>query len=149
VAHSSRAHTPHCSVLLVALSQADINVLRQVGRNHLAELLNVLAVDLLGESKSSVDDTSVESEETLRNLVGTRVLGVETSDEYRLFAVVVELEVDAALGKDGALVFLESASDFGVRGGGDKAVFEDVAEGEIGAFDEGEEFGGAGVDVTV
>jgi hypothetical protein len=57
--------------------------------------------------------------------------------------------VDAALGKDGALVFLESASDFGVRGGGDKAVFEDVAEGEIGAFDEGEEFGGAGVDVTV
>ena len=64
------------SWLLVALGQATINILRQVGWNHLAKLLNILAIDLLGESKRSIDYILVKRKEALRNLVGARVLGV-------------------------------------------------------------------------
>jgi hypothetical protein len=138
-----------CLVLLVALGQADINVLSQVGRDHLAELVNVLAVDLLGKAKGSVDDTSVESEEALSNLVGAGVLGVQASYEDGLVAVVVELEVDASLGEDCALVLLQGAGDLGVLGGCDETVLQDVSEGEGCALDKREKFCGPWVDVTI
>lgn len=111
------------SRLLVALGQTTINILRQIRRNHLAELLNILAIDLLGESKRSIHNILVECKEALSNLVGAWVLGVQASDKDSRFAAVVELEVDGALGEYGALELLECAGDFGVLAGGDEAVF--------------------------
>lgn len=55
--------------------------------------------------------------------------------------------MDGALGENGAFELVEVAGDFGVLAGLDEAVFEDVAELKVFAFNEGEEFGGAGVNV--
>ena len=112
----------------------------------LAELLDVAAVDGLGESQRSVDHVSVQAEEVLRHLRGTGVLAVERGDEGGGLALVIDLVVDAALREDCALEFLEGAGDFGVFARGYEAVFEDVAEVD-GAVDDGEELGGAGVNV--
>lgn len=112
ILHPFLASTSVCLVLVVALGKADLHILGQIGGDHVAEVLDVLAVDLLGEPKSSVDNLIVEREEALRNLVGTWVLGVEASDENGPLAVVVELEVDGALGKHGAFELVECAGDF-------------------------------------
>lgn len=111
------------SRLLVALGQTPINILRQIRRNHLPKLLDILAINLLGKSKRSINNILVERKEALRNLVGARVLGVEASDKDSGVAAVVELEVDRALGKYGALELLECAGDFGILAGGDEPVF--------------------------
>jgi hypothetical protein len=80
-----------------------LNIQSQVGRNHGFELLDVGTIDGRREAKRSVDDILVESKEALGNLVCTRVLRVQRSDEGGTFAVVVELEVDGTLGENGAL----------------------------------------------
>lgn len=51
------------------------------------------------------------------------------------------------MGENGAFELVEVAGDFGVLAGLDEAVLKDVAEFEVLAFDEGEEFSGTGVDV--
>ena len=113
----------------------------------LAELVNVGTINGLGEAQGSIDNTRVESKEVLRNLAGTGVLGVERGNENRLVAVVVELEVDGALGEDGAFELVEVAGDFRVLAGLDEPVLEHVAELEVLAFDERQELGGAWVHV--
>lgn len=66
----------------------------QIGRNLFAELVDVLAIDALRETKSNIDDITVESEEVLGDLTGARVFGVESSDKGGGLAVVVELVMD-------------------------------------------------------
>ena len=78
-------------------------------------------------------------------MVGTRVLRVERSDKSSLLAVVVELVVDATLGKDGAFKLVQVPGDLGVLACLDQSVLENEAEFEVGAFDECEEFCGAGM----
>jgi hypothetical protein len=69
-------------------------------------------------------------------------------DKDGLFAVVVELEVDGALGEDGALELVERAGDLRVLAlADDKAVLKDVAELKVLALYESEELGGTGVHV--
>lgn len=138
---------PLCLVLAVALGQADIDILRQIGWDHLAEFLDVLAVDLLGEPESGVDNTSVKSKEALSYLVCAGVLGVQGGDEDSLFAVVVELEVDGTLGEDSAFEFVQGTCDFGVLAGGDEGILEHVAEAEVGAFDKSQELSCSRVNV--
>lgn len=120
--------------MLVAPSQAGINVLGQVGRNELPELLDVLAVDGVGQTKSSIEDVGVESEEVLRDLAGSGILAVERSDESGLFAVVVELEVDGALGEHGTLELVQSTGNLGVLTSFNKAVLENISELEVAAL---------------
>jgi len=118
-------------LLLLAPSHADIHVLSKVGRDSLPELLNVLSIDGVGETKGGVNDVGIQSEEALRNLVGTGVFGVQSSDEGSLLAVVVELEMDGALRKDSAFELVEGTGDFLVLSSLDEAVFEHVAELEV------------------
>lgn len=134
-------------VLLVAPRQADLHVLCQVGGNRALELVNVLSVDLLGESKGSVDDLGVEVEEALSNLVGTGVLIVQSCDEDGLFTVVVELEVDGALRENSALELLQTTGDLRVVLARYEAVLEDVAELDVLAVDNGQKLGSARVNV--
>jgi hypothetical protein len=123
-----------CLVLLVAPGQANIDILGEVGRNHLAELFDVLAVDLFREAESSIDDTGIKSVEALSDRVGTCVIGVQSSYEDSLLAVVVELVVNGAHGKDGALEFVQSAGDFRVLASGYEAVLKDITEAKVLAF---------------
>jgi hypothetical protein len=131
-----------CLVLLVALVEADLHILGQIGGDHVAELCDVLAVDLLRESKGSVDDLVVEREEALCDLVGTRVLRVEASDEYSRITVIIKLEVDGTLGEHCALKEVELAGDlWAVSLANDETVLEDVAEADVLSTDDGEELG--------
>jgi hypothetical protein len=133
-------------VLLAALGHADLHVPSQVGRDILGKVLKVLAVDFLGEAERSVDNLVVKREEALGDLVGTWVLRVEAGNKDGLLTVVVELEVNGALGEDGALEFVKRAGDLGVLAGADeKAIFKDVAKLEVLSLYEGEELGGARV----
>ena len=105
---------PYLCLVFLALCQADIDILSQVGRDMLAELLNVRAVDRLGEAERSVDNTGIKSEEVLGNLAGAWVLRIQRSHESGLLAIVVELEMDGSLGKDGAFELVQGASNLRV-----------------------------------
>ena len=115
---------------------------RKRRRNRSLERREVVRVDLRREAERRVHDRGVEGEEVLRDGARAGVLGAEPADEDGRRAVVVELEVDAALGEDGALeggqgrVLLHR-----------KAVFEDEAGLDVGAGREDEELGRARVDV--
>ena len=130
-----------CLVLLWATLEAVLHILSQVGGNVLAELLNVLAIDLLGKAKSSIDDVGVESKEALSDLVGTRVLGVESSNKGSLLAVVIELEMDRSLWEYSSLELVQSAGNLGVLSSSDKPVLKDITELEVGAFYKCEKLG--------
>lgn len=130
-----------------ALGETLVHGLSQVSRNLAAELLNVGCVNGLGVAKRSIDNFSVESEEVLGNLAGTGVLRVQGSDEGSIVAVVVELEVDGALGKNGAVELVEVAGDFGVLPGLDETVLKHVTKLEVVALDESKELCCSGVDV--
>ena len=134
------------SALVPALRQADIHALRNVGRNIAAELLNVLAINRLGEAQRRVHNVRVQAEEVLGDLGGSGVLAVERSNEDRGLALVVDLIVDAALREDGALELGEGAGDLGVLARGDEAVLEDVAEVYL-ALHDGKELRGARVNM--
>jgi hypothetical protein len=119
--------------LAAALGHADLDILDEVGRKALGELINVLAVDLLWfalallqtcrtdrayrDVKSSVKHLRVEGKEVLRNLTGTRILRAERRNKYRIIAVVVELVVDGTLGEYSAFELVEVSSDFWVLHG--------------------------------
>jgi hypothetical protein len=109
--------------------------------------ITYLAVNGAGEPKRSINNIRVQRKESLSNLVGTRVLRVERSDESSLLAVVVELVMDAALRENSALELVQVPGDLWVLARLDKCVLEHETELEVGAFDEREEFGGAGVHV--
>ena len=145
---SSHHHTEATLVRrLQAPLQAHIDILRQVGRDILPELLDVLPVNSAGESKRSIKNLLVQREEVLRNLTSAGILAVQRSHKHGVVTVIIELEVDAALREYSALELVQSACDLRVLASGDKAVFKDVAEFEVGALDEGEELGGAGMHV--
>lgn len=135
------------SLVLVALGETAIDILRKVGRNHLAELLNVLPINSLGEPQSRVNNPSIESKEVLRNLAGSRILAVQARNKRSLLTVVVELEVDRSLREHGALELAECASNLGVLAGLHKPVFKNITELQVGAFHECEELSGTGVDM--
>lgn len=137
------------SHLLSTLLQANIHILRQIGRDHLPELFEIILVDFPGQRapKSSIQHLGVEREEALGSLIGPGIMMVQGGDEARLVAVVVELEVDTALGEDGAFESGKHAFDGRVVGRRYKPVLENVAEAQVGAGDEGQEFAGPWVDV--
>lgn len=133
----------------VAPLQARVNTLSKVGGDALAELSNVGAIDLLRESKRSVDDIWVEAEEVLGDLGSTRVLGVQSSNKDGGLAVrvVVELVVDGALREDSAHELVERTSNFGILASSNESVLEDIAELHATALHDCEEFGCARVNV--
>jgi hypothetical protein len=134
-------------LVLVAFSEAAIDILRKVGRNHLTELLNVLSVDGLGKSQSRINNTSVQSKEVLRNLAGAGIFAVQARNERGLLAVVIELKVDRSLRKHRTLELVEGASNLGVLSGFHEPVLQDVAELQVGTFHECEELRRARVDM--
>lgn len=77
--------------------------LDKVGWEHVAEVVDVLAIDFLRTAKSDVDNALVLEEEVLGNLRGTWVIASKGSDESGRLAGWVELEVDRAHWKHGTL----------------------------------------------
>jgi hypothetical protein len=135
-------------VLVVTPLETDVHILRNIGRNVLPKLLDILAIDLFRHSKRSIHHLRVKRKEVLRNLAGSRILAVQARNKSSLVAVIVELEVDAALWEHSALEFIQVTGDLLVRlGRGDQSILEHVAELEVGAFDQSEELGGARVHV--
>ena len=59
----------------------------------------------------------------MRYLARARVLRVQGSHESSLFTIVVELEVNGALGEDGAFELVEVAGDLRVVTGFDETIF--------------------------
>ncbi|GJC91475.1 pantothenate transporter liz1 [Colletotrichum higginsianum] len=123
-----------------ALVQAGVDAEGDVGRDVLAEALEVGAVDGLHAAEGGGDDVRAEVEEGLGDLLDAWVDVVEAGDEDGVLAVRVELLVDGALGEDGHLE--------GVHGVGDgvEAVLDDEV-GDEAALDDDVELGGAVVDV--
>lgn len=117
-----------------------------VGWDLLAESLDIFAVNALGEAESGVDNVWVKAEEVLGDLGSSWVLAIQGGDECSRFALWVELVVDAANRENSALELLEVAGDFSIVASLDKAVLQDVAEVHL-AFDDGQEFGGTGMNV--
>jgi len=130
----------------VALLQALINAQRNVGRNIRPEGLDILAIQALRESERGAHNVLVQAKEVGSNGRGARVLAVQASNKGGRHAVLIDLVVDGAHGEDGALEFVKGAGDLGLVARLHEAVFENVAEGHF-ALDDGEEFGGARVDV--
>lgn len=145
----SSAHFSPSPVHLVfaAPLQADVHVLRDIGWDVLPEQLDVLAIDLLGHSKGSVDNLRVEGEEVLCDLAGSGVFAVQTGNKGSLVAVIVELEVDAALRENSAVELVQIASDFWVLGRAHQPILKHVAELEVGPIDQSEKLSGARVHV--
>lgn len=83
--------------MFLALGQAGVHSLDKVGRQSLAELVNVGAVDVVDLAESDVDNLLVLEEEVLGDLGGTWVGVVEGGDERCGLAFVVELEVDGSM----------------------------------------------------
>lgn len=124
-----------------ALVQASINAESNVGRNHVAEALNVLSVNGLDSTKSSRNNVPVQAEEVLGNLVHTGVDIVEAGDEDSILAVGVELLVNGSLGEDGHLPGIH-----GVLNGSGTVLNDKV--GHEAALDDDVELGGSVVDVS-
>lgn len=124
-----------------ALVQASVNAESNVGRNHLAEALNVLSVDGLDSTKSSLNNVPVQAEEVLSNLVHTGVDIVEASDEDGILAVGVELLVDGSLREDGHLPGIHGVLD------GSGTVLNNKVGHET-SLDDDVKLGGSVVDVS-
>ena len=73
------------------------------------ERRKVISVNLLREAKRGIEDRRIDAEEVLRDRACARVLIAQTRDEDGRLAIIVELEVDASLGKDCALELGESS----------------------------------------
>jgi len=127
-----------------ALLQAVINVLRNVGRNHLAKLLDVLAIDRLRETEGGIHDASIQIEEGLGHLRGSGVLMVERGDKGSGLARRVDLIMHAAHREDGALELFERSRNLRVLTSLHKPVLKDVAKVD-GAVNDGKELGGTGM----
>ena len=107
------------------------------------EIRKVIRIDLLGESQRRIDNIpGGVDQEVLCDGAGTGILGVETGNGRGRLAIHVLLPVDAALGEGGAL---EQGQVGGLFGG--EAVVQDEARADVAVGDDGEEFGGVGVDV--
>lgn len=124
-----------------ALLEAGVDALCDVGRNVLAEALNVLAVKRSDAAQSGADHSRVEAEEGLGNLLNAGVRIIEASYKDGLVAVRVELLVNGALREDGHLVERESVGDRG------EAVL-DHKVGDKATLDDNVELGGPVVDVS-
>jgi len=133
----------HCPLVLdVAPLEAALDSLDEWRGDSMLELREVVGIDLLGEAERSINDSRVDREEVLGDAAGTWVLGVESADTDLRVALEVLLEVDAALGEDGALELGQG----GVELGGQRVLKHEA--GRNAAFSgDGEEFRGARVDV--
>ena len=147
-AKHARIKAPHYTtlppvlVLDTAPDQTFLRTQRKRRRNRSLECRKVAAVDLGGEPERRIDDRGVNGEEVLRNRARAGVLAAQARDEDGRLAVVVELEVDAALGEDGPLELAERRVLLHGEG-----VFEHEARLDVGALRQDEEFGRARVDV--
>lgn len=127
----------------MASDQALLDTLGERSWDVGLEGLEVVGVDLVGETQGGVDDLRVDvDEETLSEGAGTGVLAVETREGDGGLAVKVLLEVDGALGEDGALVLGQGGVELGGQGVLQHEARQDVAVGR-----HGQELGGSRVDV--
>lgn len=90
-------------LVLLALGQARINGLDKVGRQSLAKLINVGAVNVIDFAERDVDNLLVLEEEVLGDLGGAWIGIVECGDEGSGLAFVVELVVDGSIACDVSL----------------------------------------------
>ena len=116
-----RSRSPHLVqeevvALSVALDtaalQAGIDAESNISRDVLAEAFNVLAVQAGDAAEGRADNSWVETEEGLSDLLDAGILVVEPGDEDSILTVWVELLVDSALREDGHLVERERVGDW-------------------------------------
>jgi hypothetical protein len=94
--------------LEVALLETPVDTDGQVVRDTSGESDDFLNTNI---SKGSSDDIRWETEESLGNLVNTRILIVESRDEGDGFTAEVDLEVDRTLGENGPLALGQGVAD--------------------------------------
>lgn len=123
--------------LQVAPLETPVDADGQVVRNTSGEADNLLDTNI---SESGSDDIRWETEESLSDLVNTRVLIVESGDECEGFTAEVELEMDRSFGEDGSLTLGQRVSDKA------STVLLDESDVHL-AVDEEQEFGRSGVGV--
>lgn len=127
----------------VAALQALLDTLGERGGDVLLELSKVVGVDLVGEAEGGIDDFRIDVDnEVLGDGAGTGVFRVETGDGDGGRTVQVLLEVDAALRKDGSLIFSQSSVELR-----DEAVLEHESREHLGVGDESQELGRTRVEV--
>ena len=107
------------------------------------EGLEVVGVDLVGETQGGIDNLRVNvDKEALSERAGTGILAVETREGHGGLAVEVLLEVDGALREDGALILSQCGVEFGGQWVLQHETRQDVAVGR-----NSQELGGSRVDV--
>jgi len=133
----------HCPLILdVAPLKAAFDSLDEWGGESFLELREVVGIDLLGETKRSINNSRIDREEVLRDAAGTWVLRVESADTDLRVALEVLLEMDAALGEDGALELGQGSVELGGQ-----RVLEHEASCDAPFSGDSEELRGARVDV--
>lgn len=73
------------------------------------------------------------------------ILGAQGSHEDRLFAIVIELIVDGAFGKDGSLELFQGTRDFRTLASFDETILKNVTKGQVFAVDKCQELSRAGM----
>lgn len=129
-------------VLDVAPLETALDPLNKRRRDRTFEMRKVACIDLSRKSERSINNRRIKSKEILRNTAGSWVLGVQARNTDLRRALQALLEVDTALGKDRALELGQG----GVELGG-QTVLENEASLDAAVCGDGEEFGGAWVDV--
>lgn len=125
------------------LSITILNTQSKSTRDICQQVIEVLRCNLVREAKRSKRNIVPGiNNEVLRNGTRTGILIRETGDGDLWVALIVELPVDATLRERHALELCEVLGDFHVE-----SVIEDETGREGSLGDEGQDFGGARVDV--
>lgn len=95
----------------IALLQTLIDPHGDIGRNHGAEFINILALESEIAAQSRINNSRIKAKKRLSGLLNARVLVRETSDEESIGAVWVEFRMQSAAGEDGHLVGGEGVFD--------------------------------------
>lgn len=129
-------------VLNVASLETTLNTLHKRCWNRGLELRKIAGVDLSRKPQCSINNRRIKRKEILCNAAGSWILGVQARDTDLRRALKVLLEVDAALGKHGALELRQGGIELGCQ-----AVLEHEAGLDAPICGNGEEFGCARVDM--
>ena len=100
-------------LLDAALGETALDAQGHIGRQHVRELLNVLAVDgvLALEAEVRAEESLLNAKERLSGLLDAGVFVCEAGDEDCRLAVRVELGVQRTSGEDGHLELVQRVLD--------------------------------------
>ena len=121
--------------------QAHLDATRQICRKAILKHRDILPIDGTRKAQRRIHHPAVQRKEVLRDLARARVVAVQGRHEDGVVAGGVLLEVDGAHREDGTLEGAHVRRDLG-----GEVVLEHEARVDL-ALDDGQELGGARVDV--